>query len=38
MLEDTVFDLTNKGTLHLNGKLLQKKGDAFQLIKLLAFG
>jgi hypothetical protein len=29
MLEDTVFDLTDKGTLCPNAKLLPKKRDAF---------
>jgi hypothetical protein len=38
MLEDTIFDFTNKGTLCPNTKLLRKKGNAFKLIKLLEFG
>jgi hypothetical protein len=38
MPEDTVFDPTDKGTLRLNAKPLQIKGDAFYPIKLPDFG
>ena len=38
MLEDTIFDSTNRGTLCPNAKPLQKKGDAFYPIKLRDFG
>jgi hypothetical protein len=38
MLEDTVFDSTDKGTLRLNAKPLWTKGDAFYLMKLPDFG
>ena len=37
MLEDIVFNLTDKGTLCPHAKPLQKKGDIFQLIKLPDF-
>jgi hypothetical protein len=37
MLEDTVFDPTNKGTLRPNIKPLRKKGDAFTPIQLPDF-
>ena len=37
MPEDTVFNPTDKGTLRLNAKPLQTKGDAFYLMKLLDF-
>jgi hypothetical protein len=37
MLEDTVFDSTDKGTLRPNAKPLRKKGDAFNLVKLPDF-
>jgi hypothetical protein len=35
MLEDTVFDPTNKGTFRLNAKPIRKKGDSFKPIQLL---
>jgi hypothetical protein len=38
MLKDIIFNSTNKGTLRLNAKLLQAKGDAFYPLKLLDFG
>jgi hypothetical protein len=38
MPKDTVFNSTNKGTLCLNAKPLQKKGDAFQSMQLPDFG
>jgi hypothetical protein len=38
MPKDTIFNSTNKGTLCLNAKPLQTKGDAFYPIKLLDFG
>jgi hypothetical protein len=37
MLEGTIFNSTNKGTLRLNAKPLRKKRDTFKLIKLLNF-
>jgi hypothetical protein len=37
MLEETIFDPTNKGTLCPNAKPLRVKGDAFYLIKLPDF-
>lgn len=38
MLEDTVFDPTNRGTLRPNAKPLREKGDTFISIKLPNFG
>jgi hypothetical protein len=38
MLEDTVFNPTNKGTLCPNTKPLQIKGNVFYLINLPDFG
>ena len=38
MLEDTVFDLTDKGTLCPNAKPLRKKGDTFYPMQLPDFG
>jgi hypothetical protein len=37
MLKDIIFNFTNKGTLYFNIKLLQKKGDIFKPLNLLAF-
>jgi hypothetical protein len=37
MLEDTIFNPTNKGTLRPNAKLLRKKGDTFKPLNLPAF-
>jgi Transposase IS4 len=37
MLEDTVFDSTDKGTLRLDAKPLRVKGDAFYPMKLPDF-
>jgi hypothetical protein len=37
MLKDTIFNSTNKGTLRLDAKPLQVKGDAFYLIELPDF-
>jgi hypothetical protein len=38
MLEDIIFNSTNKGTLCPNAKPLRAKGDAFYPLKLLDFG
>jgi hypothetical protein len=38
MLEDTMFDSTNKGTLCPNAKPLRAKGDAFYPMKLPTWG
>jgi hypothetical protein len=38
MPEDTVFDLTDKGTLRPNAKPLRKKGDVFKPLNLPDFG
>jgi hypothetical protein len=38
MPEETIFDLTDKGTLRPNTKRLRKKGDLFQPMKLPDFG
>jgi hypothetical protein len=37
MLEETIFNPINKGTLRLNAKPLRVKGDAFYPIKLPDF-
>ena len=38
MLEDTVFDSTNKGTLRPKAKPIRKKGDSFEPMKLPYWG
>ena len=37
MPEDTIFDLTNKGTFRPKGKPLQKNGDVFYFMNLPNF-